>query len=115
VKPDTTYRANFYAKASENFKGPLTVAIESNDGNTVFAKADVSNISAEWKKYSATLKTGKLMPSTTNRFVISTGTPGTISFSLVSLFPPTYKNRPNGNRQDIILHRELDLLLLHVR
>src|SRR5215831_15463208 len=102
VKPDTTYRAVFYAKASDNFKGPLTVAIESNDGNTVFAKADVSNISPEWKKYSATLKTGKLTPSTTNRFVISTGTPGTISFSLVSLFPPTYKNRPNGNRQDIM-------------
>ena len=41
-------------------------------------------------------------PSTTNRFVISTGTPGTVWFSLVSLFPPTYKNRPNGNRVDIM-------------
>jgi alpha-L-arabinofuranosidase len=102
VKPDTTYRASFYAKANDNYKGPLTVAIESNDGNTVFAKADVSNISGAWKKYTATLKTGKLTPSTTNRFVISTGTPGTISFSLVSLFPPTYKNRANGNRQDLM-------------
>jgi hypothetical protein len=40
--------------------------------------------------------------SAANRFVISTGAPGTVWFSLVSLFPPTYKNRSNGNRQDIM-------------
>jgi alpha-N-arabinofuranosidase len=34
--------------------------------------------------------------------VISTNRPGTVWFSLVSLFPPTYKNRPNGNRVDIM-------------
>ena len=28
--------------------------------------------------------------------------PGTIWLSLVSLFPPTYKNRPNGNRVDLM-------------
>jgi alpha-N-arabinofuranosidase len=102
VKPDTTYRASFYAKGSSNFRGRLTVSIESNDAKTVFAKVDVARISPEWKKYTATLNTGKLTPSTTNRFVISTRTPGTIWFSLVSLFPPTYRDRPNGNRQDIM-------------
>jgi alpha-L-arabinofuranosidase len=102
VKPDTTYRASFYAKAGSNFKGPLTVALETNDGKTTFATAQVSQISQEWKKFTATLKTGKVTPSTTNRFVISTGSPGTVWFSLVSLFPPTYKNRPNGNRVDIM-------------
>ena len=76
VKPDTTYRASFYAKAS-TIQGPLTASIESNDGKTVFANAHVSQISPEWKKYTATLKTGKVPASTTNRFVISTGTPGT--------------------------------------
>ncbi|HEY2384986.1 MAG TPA: alpha-L-arabinofuranosidase C-terminal domain-containing protein, partial [Terriglobia bacterium] len=102
VKPDTTYHASFYAKSNDGFKGSLTAAIESNDGATVFAKADVPRVSSDWKKYTVTLKTSRAAPSTTNRFVISTGTPGTISFSLVSLFPPTYKNRPNGNRQDIM-------------
>jgi alpha-N-arabinofuranosidase len=102
VKPDTTYHASFYAKAGGSFKGPLTVSIESNDGASTFAKADVSQITPEWKKYAVTLKTGKITPSTTNRFVISTGTPGAVSFSLVSLFPPTYKNRANGNRADIM-------------
>jgi alpha-N-arabinofuranosidase len=102
VKPDTTYRASFYAKSSADFKGPLTVAIESNDGATVFAKAEVPKISADWKKYTVALKTAKASASTTNRFVISTTQPGTIWFSLVSLFPPTYKNRPNGNRTDLM-------------
>ena len=102
VKPDTTYHASFYAKASSGFKGPLKLSIESSDGKTVFASADVASIGADWKKYTATLKTGKASPSTTNRFVISTGTPGTIWFDLVSLFPPTYKNRPNGLRPDIM-------------
>ena len=102
VKPNTTYHASFYAKAGGNFKGPLTVAIESNDGNTVFAKSGVTQISSDWKKYTATLKTGNVPPSLTNRFVISTGTPGTVWFSLVSLFPPTYKNRANGTRVDLM-------------
>jgi alpha-N-arabinofuranosidase len=102
VKADTTYRASFYAKSNPDFKGSLTVAIETNDGATVFARTDVPRISVDWKKYNVTLKTGKVNPSATNRFVISTGAPGTVWFSLVSLFPPTYKNRPNGNRQDIM-------------
>lgn len=116
VKPDTTYRAMFYAKAGAGFKGPLTVAIESNDGKTTHAKATVGQISSEWKKYSLTLKTPKQATpvdfqlkgggyrnwSADNRFVMSVGNQGTISFGMVSLFPPTYKNRPNGNRIDLM-------------
>lgn len=36
------------------------------------------------------------------RFVISTSQPGTVWFNLVSLFPPTYKNRVNGMRADLM-------------
>ena len=102
VKPETTYRASFYAKSSADFKGPLSVAIESNDGATVFAKAEVAKISTDWKKYTVVMKTRKVTASLGNRFVISAGNPGSIWFSLVSLFPPTYKNRANGNRQDLM-------------
>lgn len=102
VKPNTTYRAMFYAKASDGFPGPLTLAIESDDGRTVFASTDVAQVSGDWQKYTATLRTGNVAPSTANRFVISTGTPGTIWLGIVSLFPPTYNDRPNGNRPDIM-------------
>ena len=41
AKPNSTYQCSFYAKASDGFTGPLTVAIESNDGKTVHASATV--------------------------------------------------------------------------
>ena len=102
VKPKTKYRASFYARAGQGFSGPLTVAIVSSNGATEFASAKISRISGEWKKYEVTLTTGKVAPSKENRLVITTTQPGTIWFSQVSLFPPTFNHRPNGNRQDIM-------------
>ena len=102
VKPDTTYRVSFWAKAAEGFRGTVTASIESNDGRTTWASRAVGRPTATWKKFETTLKTGRLTPSTSNRFVLSTTAPGNVSFSLVSLFPPTYKNRPNGNRVDLM-------------
>lgn len=102
VKPNTTYRASFYAKGSSGFSGPLAVSIESNDGNTIFAKGEVPRITSEWKQYALTLTTGDVAPSATTRFVISASSPGSVWLSLVSLFPPTYNNRPNGNRVDLM-------------
>jgi alpha-N-arabinofuranosidase len=102
ARPDTTYRASFYAKADGGARGTATVAIESEDGQSL-ARATVGPLTGEWKKYTATLKTGALTPSKTNRFVISTaGGPGTLWVTLVSLFPPTYHDRPNGMRPDIM-------------
>ena len=103
VKPNLLYHISFYAKAGGSFSGPLTVSIESNDGSKTFAAAQVSGITGEWKKYTATLKTGgDAGISAANRFVISTRSPGTIWFNLVSLFPPTWRDRPNGNRIDLM-------------
>src|SRR5437016_4973739 len=34
VRPNTRYRASFFAKAAPGFTGPITVAIESEDGKT---------------------------------------------------------------------------------
>jgi alpha-L-arabinofuranosidase len=101
VRPSTTYRASFYAR-SDGPSGPLTVSLESTNGDKVFASATVSKISGKWKKYEATLKTGNVQPSKETRFVITTPKPGTIWFQNVSLFPPTYHNRPNGTRPDIM-------------
>lgn len=102
AKADTRYRANFHARASTNFSGPVTVSIESEDGATVYAKAEVAKLSAEWKNYSVVLMTGKIVPTAKARFVISVNRPGSIWFNLVSLFPPTWNDRPNGNRIDLM-------------
>lgn len=102
VKPNTSYRASFYAKKGSGFSGPLTVSIESNDGSKTLAQAKVSSIGPEWAQYTVKLRTGNVPASTSNRFVISGENAGTVWLNQVSLFPPTYKNRPNGNRIDLM-------------
>ena len=101
VRPRTTYKVSFYAKAAPGFTGPLTVSIESTDGKTVFASKNISGLTVDWKKFDATLKTKRVTPSKDNVFKITTTAPGTIWLQEVSLFPPTYKNRPNGDRKDL--------------
>ena len=103
VKPSTQYKASFYAKASTGFSGPVTIAIIDNDGSTVYAKAQVSSLSTNWQNYSLTLKTkSKITTTTKARLVISVQHPGTVWFGLVSLFPPTWNNQPNGFRKDLM-------------
>jgi alpha-N-arabinofuranosidase len=101
VKPNTTYTASFYARAGQGFQGPLTVAIEGNNG-TIYAAGQIRAVTNVWKKYSLKIKTGRVQATADARFVISASNPGSLWFSLVSLFPPTYKNRLNGNRIDIM-------------
>jgi alpha-N-arabinofuranosidase len=102
VKPKTRYNASFYARAVPGFNGSVTVSIESEDGSTVYASEKVSGVGASWRQFKATLKTGKVTPTAKARLVLTVDQPATVWFSLVSLFPPTYKNRSNGNRQDLM-------------
>jgi len=102
IRPNTTYRASFYARGNNNFSGPLTLSLERADGATVFSSANISKISGKWKKYEVTLKTGSVKPSKENRLVLKTTKPGIVWLQNVSLFPPTYHNRPNGTRPDIM-------------
>jgi alpha-N-arabinofuranosidase len=41
-------------------------------------------------------------PTAKARYVLAVDRPGTVWFSLVSLFPPTFKDQPNGFRPDIM-------------
>jgi alpha-N-arabinofuranosidase len=102
VRPKTKYHASFFARTDKNFRGPLTVEIVSTNGATVFASETIRKVSGDWKKYEVTLKTGNVAPTKDALLRITTTKPGTVWFSCVSLFPPTYNNRANGNRPDIM-------------
>lgn len=102
VRPDTRYRASFFAKAAPGFTGPITAAIESEDGKTVYAAGRVTGVTQAWKQYELTLTTAKVEPTSRARFVLTVERPSTIWFSLVSLFPPTYRNQANGFRPDLL-------------
>jgi alpha-L-arabinofuranosidase len=102
VYPNSEYHASLYAKTGGDLIGPLTVSIESPDGSTTYATADTAPIDSQWKKYNVVLKTGKAGPTANARFVVSAAGMGTFSLDFVSLFPPTFNNRPNGNRIDLM-------------
>ncbi|HUZ61783.1 MAG TPA: alpha-L-arabinofuranosidase C-terminal domain-containing protein [Hanamia sp.] len=127
VKPSTTYKASFFIKGTartppprwpwepkpttpelpdieNNTAGPITVSIESNDGKTVYATGTINlEKSIYWKQYEVNLTTAAdVTPTKDARFVISTDRVGVYYFNLVSLFPPTYNNQPNGFRPDLM-------------
>jgi alpha-L-arabinofuranosidase len=103
LRPDTKYVATFYAKGSNGFAGPVTASIVANDGNIRAASADSDAVTGEWKKYSVDLTTSHETPTTANaKFVLSASGSGSVWFSFVSLFPPTYMDTPNGLRPDLM-------------
>lgn len=101
VQPHTTYRASFYAKASD-YRGHVTLSLESDDGQTVYAKATAHGLTSDWQRFEVVLKTGNVTPTAKARYVVRVDRPGTVWFSLVSLFPPTWNDRPNGLRKDLM-------------
>ena len=112
VVPGQTYRVSFFAKASEGFRGPLTLGLESADCTEAYATAEVGELTAEWKQHTTTLRVPhSATASAAARFVIGVDNRGrrtapvpagtSLWLQVVSLFPPTYRNRPNGLRPDL--------------
>jgi alpha-L-arabinofuranosidase len=102
VRPGTTYTGSFYAKADSTLVGPVQFSLVSNGSGEVLASASSDPLTTEWKRYEVTLHTGKLEASAENHLRLTVGHTGTVWLSLVSLFPPTYKGRANGNRIDLM-------------
>ena len=101
VRPQTTYVGSFYAKTDSNGV-PVTVSIVNDETGVTAAMATVSGLGGEWKQYNFTLKTGEVAVSSNNHLILTIPHPATVWFDLVSLFPPTYKNRPFGDRIDLM-------------
>ncbi len=102
VRPNTSYKGSLYAKADSTSIGPLTVALINDNSGQPVATATVQGISTEWKRYEFALTTGNVQPSAENHLLLTVGHAGKLWIDLVSLFPPTYKNRENGNRPDLM-------------
>lgn len=113
VVPGRTYRVSFFARASAPLHGPLTVSLETQDGARTFATAQVPGLTTHWQRLTSTLRVPPGgSESASNRFVIGIDNRGhhvtevpagtSIWLQVVSLFPPTYRNRPNGLRPDLV-------------
>ncbi len=102
VRPHTPYRGSFYAKVNDAAIGPVTARLVNDDSGTALAEAQVPVHAGDWSRYEYTLTTGATPPSARNHLQLLVAHPGTLSLQEVSLFPPTFNNRPNGNRPDLM-------------
>lgn len=86
--------------------GQLKVGFRDGTGQTTYATSaiDVSNAPVNvWSNFSSIIPVPSAAPSTQNTFFVEfpAGSMGDFEFNLISCFPPTFKNRPNGVRMDI--------------
>ena len=102
LRPETTYKGSFYAKAESAELGAVTLSLMSDNSGATLAATTSAPLTTEWKQYSFSLKTGKIAPSVENHLQMTVGHTGKLWINLVSLFPPTYKDRENGNRPDLM-------------
>ena len=99
------YTGSFWVRG--HYKGHFTASLQSNLTDEVFGSVEIkSKAKAEkWVEHTFELTPEKNAPNSNNTFAITFDPKGTkggsLDFNLISLFPPTYKNRKNGLRVDI--------------
>jgi alpha-N-arabinofuranosidase len=103
LRPNTTYTGSVYAKADKDaMAAGLKVSLIANESGKVLASAKLPALTGDWKRYEFALKTsGDVAPTADNQIVVSVDHPGNVWLQLLSVFPPTYKNRVNGDRVDL--------------
>ena len=97
-----TYRLSFWAKTLK-YRGTLKATLCSKDNSQLYAETEVSqfpDVKAKgWTKYEATLTAIDNDPQA--QFALVFDGVGQVQLDMVSLFPPTFKNRENGMRPDL--------------
>ncbi|KAH9810242.1 family 51 glycoside hydrolase [Melampsora americana] len=111
VDKDWTYRASFYAKLATKSQatcGPqMSVQLTTVDQSQVFVERAIRSpcLNHQWQRFSVEIRPGTSARGADNAFGIkfssTSNTNEVIHITLASLFPPTYKNRPNGVRVDL--------------
>ncbi len=102
VRPRTRYTGSIFAKSNAAGSLPLRIALVANQSAQVLAQATVPVDGAGWKQYRFEMQSGNVGPSSENHLEVTIDRPATLWLQMVSLFPPTYHARPNGNRIDIM-------------
>ncbi|KAI9705205.1 MAG: hypothetical protein M1820_005352 [Bogoriella megaspora] len=103
VKPQE-YVGSFWAKGLRN--GSFEVSIGSVLTNDTFATTSVNSPSTvdDWAQYNFTLNPTRQAPNTNNSLSITfdAANAQSLDFNLISLFPPTFNDRSNGLRPDLV-------------
>ena len=101
-----SYKLSFWLKGQ--YKGTIKATLCDAKGARVYAESEVSPYGMQekqgyklknWQQYTATLTSNGNDPKA--QFALVFDGKGTIDLDMVSLFPPTFKNRANGMRPDL--------------
>jgi alpha-L-arabinofuranosidase len=103
VKPQT-YTGSFYVLGA--YKGKFTAQLKSSSG-AILASAVIASksVSKSWTQHNFNLTPTAAAPNVNNTFQLTftpTNSSTPLNFNLISLFPPTYNNRSNGLRIDLM-------------
>jgi alpha-N-arabinofuranosidase len=102
VKPQK-YTGSFWVLGK--YTGSFTVSLQSAITNEVFATVEIPSTSVDhkWTQQNYTIVPTKAALNSNNTFILEyDASAGPLNFNLISLFPPTYNNRPNGMRPDLM-------------
>ena len=103
LRASTTYKGFLYARADDPAVGPITVSLIGDNTGETLATTTLTPLTSAWARYDFSLTTdAKLKPGAENHFLITAPHPGKLWLSMISLLPPTYANRANGNRPDLM-------------
>ena len=99
VVSGNTYKVSFWAKSDKGFSGTLIAGLETENGTSLGETAINVVLTDKWQQVTTDIiATGD---NTNGWFSLTTSKRGKFIIDMVSLFPPTYKDRPNGCRIDL--------------
>lgn len=93
------YTLSFWAKSTPGFSGNINAALTDASGKVLGSTKVPVSAGSEWKKYTATIT--PTASDTKASLHLTADKKGVLTLDVVSLFPPTYKNRENGCRLDL--------------
>ena len=110
IRKNTAFKGAIYVKnpAADNNQSAapvksLTIALKSADGSTTYAETKVSGFTGSWQRYDIQLTTSATQADTKDaRLFIIADQAGSIELTRVTLYAPSYKNRKNGLRVDLM-------------
>ncbi|OJT01748.1 hypothetical protein TRAPUB_7804 [Trametes pubescens] len=108
VDSASTYKASLFFRfpTSTSFSGALTVGLQTNAGKILAQNStQIRGTTTKWTQVNLDLHPTASASDVSNSFFVTidgaAGAGQTINFAMFSLFPPTFKNRPNGIRADL--------------
>ncbi len=96
---DSPYTLSFWIMSDAGYDGKLKAGLYSTSGTELGSTSIDVKADKKWQKVTATITPSASDPKACFRLLGTKA--GNVTLDFISLFPPTFKNRPNGCRIDL--------------